>query len=137
MRERDSSLPEKMTGGLKNRLGAMALTCTNDVKSIGRAQSSGCFRMLNSAVLHLASLAETGTTVSVVSSLPKQEVSQTPEASPPTQAQPRAESAEPPAQRGLSPEPQPCPRLSRSAGFHLAQMIGAFRCECCGFSRLC
>jgi hypothetical protein len=67
------------------------------VKSIGRAQSSGCFRMLNSAVLHLASLAETGTTVSVVSSLPKQEVSQTPEASPPTQAQPRAESAEPPA----------------------------------------
>jgi hypothetical protein len=53
--------------------------------------------MLNSAVLHLASLAETGTTVSVVSSLPKQEVSQTPEASPPTQAQPRAESAEPPA----------------------------------------
>jgi hypothetical protein len=51
--------------------------------------------MLNSAVLHLASLAETGTTVSVVSSLPKQEVSQTPEASRPPQAQPRAESAEP------------------------------------------
>ena len=106
MRERDSSLPEKMTGGLKNPLGAMALYLgntlyrihgTNDVKSIGRAQSSGCFRMLNSAVLHLASLAETGTTVSVVSSLPKQETSQTPEASPPTQAQPRAESAEPPA----------------------------------------
>ena len=106
MRERDSSLPEKMTGGLKNPLGAMALYLgntlyrihgTNDVKSIGRAQSSGCFRMLNSAVLHLASLAETGTTVSVVSSLPKQETRQTPEASPPTQAQPRAESTEPPA----------------------------------------
>jgi len=53
--------------------------------------------MLNSTVLHLASLAETGTTVSVVSSLPKQGISQTPEASPPTQAQPRAESAQPPA----------------------------------------
>lgn len=72
MRERDSSLPEKMTGGLKNPLGAMALYLgnalyrfrgTNDVKSIGRAQSSGCFRMLNFAVLHLASLAEIGTTV--------------------------------------------------------------------------
>jgi hypothetical protein len=42
---------------------------TNDVKSIGQAQSSGCFRMLNSAVLHLASVAEIGTTVAVVSSL--------------------------------------------------------------------
>jgi hypothetical protein len=74
----------------KTRWARWLFTCTNDVKSIGRAQSSGCFRMLNSAVLHLASLAETGTTVS-------QEVSQTPEASSPTQAQPRAESAEPPA----------------------------------------
>ena len=60
MRERDPRLPEKMTGGLKNPLGAMALYLgqtlyrihgTNDVKSIGRAESSGCFRMLNSAVL--------------------------------------------------------------------------------------
>jgi hypothetical protein len=85
-----------MTGGLKNPLGAMALYLHNDVKFIGRAQSSGCFRVLNSAVLHLA-LLETGTTVSEASSLPKQEVSQTPEASPPTQAQPRAKSAEPPA----------------------------------------
>src|SRR5262245_14939105 len=65
MRERDPSLPEKMTGGLKNPLGAMALYLgnslyrihgTNDVKSIGQAQSSGCFRMLNSAVLHLAQI---------------------------------------------------------------------------------
>jgi lipoprotein-anchoring transpeptidase ErfK/SrfK len=66
MRERDSSLPEKMTGGLKSPLGAMALYLgntlyrihgTNDAKSIGQAQSSGCFRMLNTAVLHLASIA--------------------------------------------------------------------------------
>lgn len=79
MRERDPALPEKMTGGLKNPLGAIALYLgttlyrihgTNDAKSIGSAQSSGCFRMLNSAVVHLASIAEIGTTVSVVSSLP-------------------------------------------------------------------
>ena len=78
MRERDVSLPAKMTGGIKNPLGAMALYLgntlyrihgTNDVKSIGHAQSSGCFRMLNSAVLHLASVTEIGTPVAVVSSL--------------------------------------------------------------------
>lgn len=79
MRERDASLPEKMTGGIKNPLGAMALYLgntlyrihgTNDVKSIGRAESSGCFRMMNAAVLHLASLTNIGTIVSVVTSLP-------------------------------------------------------------------
>jgi hypothetical protein len=52
MRERDPKLPEKMTGGARNPLGAMALYLgntlyrihgTNDVKSIGQAQSSGCF----------------------------------------------------------------------------------------------
>jgi hypothetical protein len=78
MRERDPSLPEKMTGGLKNPLGAMALYLgntlyrihgTNEAKSIGRAASSGCFRMLNAHVLHLASIAEIGTTVHVVTSL--------------------------------------------------------------------
>jgi lipoprotein-anchoring transpeptidase ErfK/SrfK len=78
MRERDPDLPVKMTGGIKNPLGAMALYLgetlyrihgTNDVKSIGQAQSSGCFRMLNSAVLHLASVAEIGTPVTVVKSL--------------------------------------------------------------------
>ena len=50
MRDRDPSLPEKMTGGLKNPLGAMALYLgttlyrihgTNDVKSIGRAEVVG------------------------------------------------------------------------------------------------
>src|SRR5262249_61657416 len=89
MRERDAKLPEKMTGGLKNPLGAMALYLgdtvyrihgTNDGKSIGRAASSGCFRMLNAHVLHLASIAQIGTTVNVVASLPRPpEVSRAPE----------------------------------------------------------
>src|SRR4029078_12396172 len=89
MRERDPRLPEKMTGGLKNPLGAMALYLgnslyrihgTNDVKSIGRAQSSGCFRMLNAEVLHLTSITEIGTPVSVMNSLPAApEVTQAPE----------------------------------------------------------
>ena len=79
MRARDASLPKKMTGGVRNPLGAIALYLgdtqyrihgTNDAKSIGRAQSSGCFRMLNPAALHLASLADIGTRVVVVGSLP-------------------------------------------------------------------
>lgn len=78
MRERDPSLPERMSGGLGNPLGAAALYLgntlyrihgTNDAKSIGRAESSGCFRMLNGAVVHLASLADVGTEVIVVTSL--------------------------------------------------------------------
>jgi len=78
MRQRDPKLPEKMTGGVRNPLGAVALYLgttlyrihgTNDARSIGRAQSSGCFRMLNGAVLHLASLVEIGTRVAVVRSL--------------------------------------------------------------------
>jgi lipoprotein-anchoring transpeptidase ErfK/SrfK len=90
MRQRDPKLPEKMTGGLRNPLGAMALYLgatlyrihgTNDVRSIGQAQSSGCFRMMNAAVLHLASMAEVGTTVTVVSALPQgMMVSQSPPA---------------------------------------------------------
>ena len=90
MRERDPKLPEKMTGGIKNPLGAIALYLgkslyrihgTNDVKSIGQAASSGCFRMLNSAVLHLASITQIGTVVTVVGSLPgRQDISRAPEA---------------------------------------------------------
>src|SRR5262245_49245993 len=80
MRQRDPKLPEKMTGGIRNPLGAMALYLgntlyrihgTNDVKSIGQAQSSGCFRMMNSAVVHLATLVEVGTPVTVVARLPQ------------------------------------------------------------------
>jgi lipoprotein-anchoring transpeptidase ErfK/SrfK len=79
MRERDPSLPVKMTGGISNPLGATALYLgntlyrihgTNDARSIGRAESSGCFRMLNGNVVHLASIAGVGTPVSVVPSLP-------------------------------------------------------------------
>jgi lipoprotein-anchoring transpeptidase ErfK/SrfK len=78
MRERDPSLPEKMTGGLRNPLGAKALYLgnslyrihgTNDAKTIGYAASSGCFRMMNDHVVHLASLAGVGTTVHVVKNL--------------------------------------------------------------------
>ena len=80
MRERDPKLPEVMTGGINNPLGAKALYLgnslyrihgTNDAKSIGYAASSGCFRMMNYHVLHLATLAGTGTNVVVVERLPK------------------------------------------------------------------
>jgi lipoprotein-anchoring transpeptidase ErfK/SrfK len=79
MRERDWRLPEKMTGGIRNPLGAMALYLgnslyrihgTNDPKSIGRAASSGCFRMLNGHIVDLASRVEIGTSVTVVNRLP-------------------------------------------------------------------
>jgi lipoprotein-anchoring transpeptidase ErfK/SrfK len=79
MRWRDPRLPEKMTGGVKNPLGAMALYLgnslyrihgTNDASSIGRAASSGCFRMLNGHVVDLAARVEVGTGVEVVHSLP-------------------------------------------------------------------
>ena len=79
MRVRDPRLPEKMMGGLRNPLGAEALFLgnslyrihgTNDAKTIGFAASSGCFRMLNEHVLHLATLAKVGTVVKVLPRLP-------------------------------------------------------------------
>ena len=79
MRERDPSLPEKMSGGIRNPLGAKALYLgnslyrihgTNDARSIGRAASSGCFRMLNGHVVDLAGRVEVGTVVTVVRRLP-------------------------------------------------------------------
>lgn len=78
MREREPHLPKKMLGGLRNPLGAKAIYLgntlyrihgTNDANSIGRAASSGCFRMMNAHVLHLASLVNVGTTVKVVKNL--------------------------------------------------------------------
>lgn len=69
-------LPKTMTGGVNNPLGAKALYLgnslyrihgTNDPKSIGFASSSGCFRMMNNHVAHLATLAGVGTEVRVVS----------------------------------------------------------------------
>lgn len=78
MRQRDPSLPEKMTGGIRNPLGVLAIYLgnslyrihgTNDAKTIGLAASSGCFRMLNAHVLHLSSLVDVGTKVRVVTSV--------------------------------------------------------------------
>ena len=75
---RDPRLPNKMTGGLRNPLGALALYLgntiyrihgTNDASSIGRATSLGCFRMRNEHVVHLASIAPIGTRVVVMKSL--------------------------------------------------------------------
>ena len=80
---RDPRLPDKMTGGVKNPLGAQALYLgntlyrihgTNDPKTIGQAASSGCFRMMNEHVMHLATLATVGTPVTVVKHLPTQMV---------------------------------------------------------------
>jgi lipoprotein-anchoring transpeptidase ErfK/SrfK len=123
MRERDPKLPEKMTGGIKNPLGAMALYLgttlyrihgTDDAKSIGRAASSGCFRMLNAHVLHLASITEIGTTVNVVKSLPERpQISRAPELS--TEAAPAYREPQPPPSvarapvRPLAPGPYPAP----------------------------
>ncbi len=79
MLERKPELPEYMTGGIRNPLGAIALYLgnslyrihgTNDVKTIGQAASSGCIRMTNGHVTHLASIAGVGTTVRVLNKLP-------------------------------------------------------------------
>ena len=133
MRERDPKLPEKMTGGVRNPLGAMALYLgntlyrihgTNDVKSIGQAQSSGCFRMLNTEVLHLASVTGVGTPVSVVTSLA---------AAPEVSSEARAAKAGAGAgargpfgcqARNNRPRPQ-CARLSDPAPGDAAQAVAA------------
>lgn len=76
---RDRRLPDKMTGGMRNPLGARAIYLgnslyrihgTNDARSIGRAASSGCFRMKNEHVVHLASQITAGTLVMVVERMP-------------------------------------------------------------------
>ena len=74
MRARRPELPERMKGGINNPLGAVAIYLgnslyrihgTNDPKSIGKAESSGCFRMLNEHVMHLSQIVEIGTLVIV------------------------------------------------------------------------
>lgn len=79
MLERKPELPELMTGGVRNPLGAMALYLgnslyrihgTNDAKTIGQAASSGCIRMTNGHVMHLAKISGIGTTVHVLNKLP-------------------------------------------------------------------
>jgi hypothetical protein len=77
MHKRQPGLPITVSGGLINPLGAKALYLgntiyrihgTNNERSIGRASSSGCFRMMNPHVVHLSSIAGVGTTVRVVPS---------------------------------------------------------------------
>lgn len=79
MRERDPRLPEKMTGGIRNPLGAKALYLgnslyrihgTDNARTIGQATSSGCFRMTNGHVTDLASRVGVGATVVVLNRLP-------------------------------------------------------------------
>ncbi|MGE0052657.1 MAG: L,D-transpeptidase [Hyphomicrobium sp.] len=78
MRKRKPELPERMLGGLDNPLGAKAIYLgntlyrihgTNNPNSIGHAESSGCFRMMNANVMHLASIVSVGTEVTVVRAL--------------------------------------------------------------------
>ncbi len=89
MRARKPSLPLRMTGGLNNPLGVKAIYLgstlyrihgTNDAESIGEAASSGCFRMHNEHVVHLAGLVNANTTVYVLKRLPKDAPGATPEA---------------------------------------------------------
>jgi lipoprotein-anchoring transpeptidase ErfK/SrfK len=79
MRRRDPRLPIKMTGGVRNPLGAKALYLgnslyrihgTDNARTIGQATSSGCFRMTNGHVLDLARRVGVGTTVVVLNRLP-------------------------------------------------------------------
>ena len=79
MLERQPELPAHLDGGLGNPLGARALYLfednkdtlfrihgTNDPKSIGKAVSSGCIRMLNADVIDLYQRVETGARVVVL-----------------------------------------------------------------------
>ncbi len=78
MLERDRSLPEHVDGGPSNPLGARALYLfqdkkdtlfrihgTNEPRSIGKAVSSGCIRMLNADVIDLYGRVAKGTKVVV------------------------------------------------------------------------
>lgn len=75
MRARHPELPAFMAGGPKNPLGARAMYLgssiyrihgTNEPKSIGKAASSGCIRMLNEDVTELYRLVKVGAEVTVI-----------------------------------------------------------------------
>jgi lipoprotein-anchoring transpeptidase ErfK/SrfK len=77
MHERVPGLPITVSGGIKNPQGARALYLgstiyrihgTNNDRTVGRANSSGCFRLTNEHVVHLASIAKVGTKVRVLKS---------------------------------------------------------------------
>lgn len=124
MRQRKPGLPVRMTGGLRNPLGARAIYLgntlyrihgTNDSKSIGSASSSGCFRMHNEHVVHLAEHVNASTLVYVMRRLPKsgvvtppatyQQVKQAPQPSTPA-PQANAPSADGSAQSPAPAQPQ-------------------------------
>jgi len=78
-RRRGKKLPDRMEGGPENPLGARALYLfqgekdtlyrihgTNAPKTIGRALSSGCIRMLNEEVIHLYDHVQIGAKVIVL-----------------------------------------------------------------------
>ena len=126
MRQRKPSLPVRMTGGVRNPLGAKAIYLgntlyrihgTNDAKSIGSASSSGCFRMHNEQVVHLAGLVNAGTAVYVMRSLPKSGIVGPPHtvkapAAPQAPDQAAPQQAAPPAANGDAPpaaQAQPSP----------------------------
>ena len=106
MRRRDPRLPVKMTGGVRNPLGAKAIYLgntlyrihgTNETRSIGTASSSGCFRMHNGHVVHLAGLVDAGAAVYVMRSLPKSGPATPPGGSKPKQPTVQEASVESPA----------------------------------------
>jgi lipoprotein-anchoring transpeptidase ErfK/SrfK len=75
MHKRQPGLPITVTGGMKNPQGARALYLgntiyrihgTNNDRTVGRANSSGCFRLTNEHVVHLASIAKVGAKVRVL-----------------------------------------------------------------------
>jgi lipoprotein-anchoring transpeptidase ErfK/SrfK len=74
MRARRPDLPRHMAGGIENPLGARALYLgstlyrihgSNEPETIGRAVSSGCFRMTNDDVVDLYNRVSVGTLVVV------------------------------------------------------------------------
>ena len=75
MHQRLSGLPITVTGGMLNPHGARALYLgdtiyrihgTNNDRTVGRANSSGCFRLANENIVHLASIAKVGAKVQVL-----------------------------------------------------------------------
>jgi lipoprotein-anchoring transpeptidase ErfK/SrfK len=122
MRQRMPKLPVRMTGGVGNPLGAKAIYLgntlyrihgTNDTKSIGSAASSGCFRMHNAHVVHLAQHVNAQTVVFVMKNLPKSGTAMPPssyqQVAKPTPAPQRPAEAAPPAAEAApaTPEQQP------------------------------
>jgi lipoprotein-anchoring transpeptidase ErfK/SrfK len=123
MRQRKPGLPVRMTGGLRNPLGAKAIYLgntlyrihgTNDSKSIGSASSSGCFRMHNEHVVHLAEHVNAQTTVYVMKRLPTSGTVMPPSGvapaakkavDPPAAAEETPPQAQPDAQQGTEAAP--------------------------------